>query len=120
LAVVPSAGALPYIAENALRGLARAEAPAALVFGNPTLGEPALPPLEYAEQEAQAVGTLFASPVYTGSQATELRLREAISGAAIVHLAAHGEYNAVNALYSTIYLAPDSTPADQPLPPEQD
>jgi CHAT domain-containing protein len=44
-----------------------------------------------------------------GEAATETAIRRQASLAGILHLAAHGEYNLDNALYSTLYLAPDQT-----------
>lgn len=42
-----------------------------------------------------------------GKMATESSLREKIGQASILHLAAHGIYNPINPLYSSIYLTPD-------------
>jgi CHAT domain-containing protein len=75
-----------------------------LIFGNPSTS---LSSLTYAEQEAVTIGSLLDTAVYTGTRATEARLWDEAADKNIIHLATHGEYNAANSLYSTIFLAPD-------------
>jgi CHAT domain-containing protein len=71
-------------------------------LGNPQTALPALPA---AEAEANTVAMMLDTTVYTGTNASELQVRTAISGANIPHLAANGAYNAANPLYSAIALA---------------
>lgn len=101
LTVLPSASVLPFLAQNAANAKHTAS-PTALVFGNPQTDLPALPA---AEAEASAVAELFQTTVYTGAAASETQLRTSIQHANIVHLAAHGNYNMANPLYSAIALA---------------
>jgi len=102
LYVLPSASALPFIERNA----APADGSSVVVFGDPATDVADLTPLAYAREEATAVAGLFGAPVYTGSEASEARLSAEAGGAKVIHLAAHGQYNRTNSLYSTIYLAP--------------
>jgi CHAT domain-containing protein/Tfp pilus assembly protein PilF len=98
---LPSASALPFIQANVGgTGLP-------LILGNPTTGDPKLRPLNFAEQEAQAIATLYDVQPLLGETATESALWEQVSQAGILHLAAHGGYNRYNPLYSAIALAPD-------------
>jgi CHAT domain-containing protein len=101
LTVLPSASVLPFLAQNAANVNSTIN-PTALIFGNPQTDLPALPA---AEAEAGAVGALFQTTVYTGAAASEAQLRTSIQHANIVHLAAHGNYNIANPLYSAIALA---------------
>lgn len=101
LSVLPSASVLPFLAQNAQ--YARADSDhQALVFGNPQTALPALPA---AAAEAQAVADLLQTSVYLDAQASELSLRATLTATRILHLAAHGEYNLANPLYSTLHLA---------------
>jgi len=104
LFLLPSASSLRYIQQHA----AQATNSGAVVFGDPATDQTELPILPYAAAEAGAVATTLGVSNYTGSAATELRLRESVGDVAILHLAAHGEYNQYNPLYSTLYLAPDA------------
>jgi tetratricopeptide (TPR) repeat protein/CHAT domain-containing protein len=77
-----------------------------LALGNPTLSEP-LPNLNYAEQEVEKIASLYGTQPLMDADATESALKAQAATAGIIHLAAHGEYNPTNPLYSTIYLAGD-------------
>ena len=105
LSVLPSASALPFIQQNAAKA-AGAVGTQALVFGNPTTGDPSLPSLAHAASEAQAVAALLGTTAVTDAAASETRLRKEAAGSKVIHLAAHGGYNVANPLYSAIYLAP--------------
>lgn len=102
LFTLPSASSLRFIQQNATK----TPGASAVVFGNPETAEPDLEPLGYAEAEARSVASLLHASAAIGAEASEARLRKAAAGAGVVHLAAHGEYNTFNPLYSTIYLAP--------------
>ena len=102
LSLLPSATSLRFLQANA-QTAQQAGWEKVLVFGNPATDRPSLP---YAEDEAQAVGNLFHTAVYTGTRASKAQLWQQVEGSAIVHLAAHGGYNEANALYSDIALAP--------------
>jgi CHAT domain-containing protein len=101
LSQLPSASVLPFLSENA-KQFDNSAGPTALVLGNPQTDLPTLP---YAETEATSVASQLATTVYTGTAASELQLRSAVSGTSVLHLAAHGSYNSANPLYSAIYLA---------------
>jgi CHAT domain-containing protein len=110
LFLLPSASALPYINANLADNseASTEDVPEqALVYGNPA-SDAGLSLLVYAEEEANAISTLLAAPVHTGSGASETLLRDQATHSQILHLAAHGNYNQDNPLYSAIYLAPDS------------
>ncbi len=105
LSVIPSASALPFIQQNAAESAAMANTQA-LVFGNPSTGDPKYPSLAHAAAEAQAVASLLGTAAVTDAEASETRLRKEAAGSKVIHLAAHGGYNVANPLYSAIYLAP--------------
>jgi CHAT domain-containing protein len=106
LSMIPSASALPFIQQNATESAAKANTHA-LVFGNPTTGDPSLLSLVYAATEAKAVASLLDTVAVTDAEASETRLRDEAAGSRVIHLAAHGGYNVANPLYSAVYLAPD-------------
>ncbi len=101
LTQLPSASIIPFLNQNEARAEQNRESKA-VVLGNPVTTLSALPS---AEAEAVDVATLLGATVYTGTAASELQLRTVVSGANILHLAAHGSYNTANALYSAIALA---------------
>jgi CHAT domain-containing protein len=117
LFTLPSASALRFIKENA-GDLQESNQPP-FVVGNPdTNGR--LPPLPYAAAEATAVASLLNAPIYTTAEASETQLRDSISGAPVVHLAAHGEYNVFNQYYSAIHLAQPSSSQEEVLTENED
>jgi len=79
-----------------------------LALGNPTTTEPGLAPLNFAQKEVEDIASIFGAQPLTGNLATESALRSQASSAGIIHLAAHGQYNAASPLFSTIYLAGDN------------
>ena len=97
---LPTVSALPLIQQKhkAARGelLALAQGHAA-----------GLAPLRYAEKEAQAVAELFGTSALVGGAATETALRERAANAGMLHIAAHGQLNAVTPLFSRLVLAID-------------
>ena len=107
LITLPSASALPFIQQN-VKDLSSTPPHLhipALILGNPVVED--LPPLIFAEREAQAIAALYQVQPLLGEAATESAVREQASQAGILHLSAHGRYNPHNPLYSTIALAPD-------------
>jgi CHAT domain-containing protein/tetratricopeptide (TPR) repeat protein len=103
LVTLPSASALPFILQN--RSSPASVGGSVLILGDPTAEE--LPPLIFAEGEAQAIADLYRVQPLLGQAATESAVRERAAQARVVHLAAHGEYNLHNPLYSALALAPD-------------
>ncbi len=102
LFTLPSASVLPFIISKR-----KATGDAALILGNPLTTEPGLAPLAFAQQEAEMVAGLYGTAPLIGDAATESALQAQASGASILHIGAHGEYNASNPLFSAIYLAGD-------------
>ncbi len=98
---LPSASALPYIEEKAGR-----EGAGAVVLGDPETGNPDLGALEYAGREAEQVAGLLGVEALLGEEAGEAALGEAVGGAGVVHVAAHGSFNAAAPLFSRLWLAP--------------
>ncbi len=103
LFTLPSASALPFIQENR-----KPEADTVLALGNPVSDEPGLSTLNFAEQEVKAIAELYDGQPLIGKAATESTVRSGVHNASILHLAAHGEYNPFNPLFSAIYLAGDA------------
>jgi CHAT domain-containing protein len=99
---LPSVSALPFIRANA-----QARGWSALFIGNPATGNTQLDSLPYAEKEVQWIADLYGVSPLIGSVATESQIKEQVSKAGIVHLAAHGIYNPIAPLYSSIALASD-------------
>jgi len=102
LFTLPSASALAFIQEKR-----KDNADTLLALGNPTIAEP-LAVLHFAEREAEAVADLYATQPFVGADASESVVWLQAANAGILHLAAHGAYNAYNPLFSAIYLAGDA------------
>lgn len=77
-----------------------------LALGNPEIDEP-LPDLQFAQEEVEAIAFMFNTKALVGKDATESAVWSKAPNAEIVHIAAHGEYDPNNPLFSTIYLAKD-------------
>lgn len=78
----------------------------AVVFGNPNLGNKQLD-LPGTEREARAISRLVPrSQLLLRDQASESTLKELIGEADIVHLAAHGTYDAKTPFASSVLLSP--------------
>jgi CHAT domain-containing protein len=107
LTMLPSASALRFLRVNAKQSGESGDAqPPALVYGDPLVDIPGLPQLPAAKAEALAVADLLQTAAYTGKAASEVRLREVLSGTSILHLAAHGSYDPSDPLASLIALSP--------------
>ncbi|MCE7981597.1 MAG: CHAT domain-containing protein [Caldilinea sp. CFX5] len=93
----PSASALPLI--QAQRNINQGRL---VAFGNPdgTLPE--------ATTEVQRIAQLYDVTPWLGAQATESQLLDQATQADIIHVAAHGVYDALNPLYTRIELAADA------------
>jgi CHAT domain-containing protein/tetratricopeptide (TPR) repeat protein len=77
-----------------------------LALGNPTTTEP-LPSLPFAEQEVNAIASLYGTQPLIGAAATESAVFSQAGNAEILHLSVHGEFNKHNPLFSTLHLAAD-------------
>jgi len=76
-----------------------------LAIGNPNLGTEALN-LPFAEHEVESIRWNFPDiTVLTGEKATESWVAKNIGRFGIIHLATHGEFDAVNPLFSAIMLS---------------
>jgi CHAT domain-containing protein len=102
LFTLPSASALRFIQEKR-----KPPTNTILALGNPTINEPGFAPLKFAQQEVETIANLFGEQPLVSDFATESALRSQAGNVGIVHLAAHGQYNASNPLFSVIYLADD-------------
>lgn len=105
LALLPSAAGLPFIQQNAAQQRHR-ETPNALILGNPSTAQ--FDPLPFAQKEAEAIAALYGNELLLQATATETAVRQQAAESTIIHLAAHGSYNAAEPLKSLIALAPDS------------
>jgi CHAT domain-containing protein len=77
-----------------------------LALGNPNLGDPTLD-LPFAEKEVNAIARNFPKiDVLTRENATEQWVSQNINRYQVIHFAAHGEFDAINPLFSAILLAP--------------
>jgi CHAT domain-containing protein len=81
--------------------------PSPLIFGHPTTARADLPALPDAEYEAERIGQLYGVTPLMRHHATRQRLFEQAGSASIVHLAAHGRFNASEPLESFIAQASD-------------
>ena len=97
---LPSASTLPFI-QAKRKG--SADAPLALAQSQAE----SLPPLRFADQEAQTIAALYQAQPLLGRAATETAFKAQAGGHGILHLAAHGELNGAAPLFSRIFLEPD-------------
>jgi CHAT domain-containing protein/Tfp pilus assembly protein PilF len=66
-----------------------------------------LPPLGYVDKEAEVIAQLYGTQALIGNAATETAFRTRAGEAVIIHVAAHGQLNVANPLFSRIALAAD-------------
>ncbi|MEE4310804.1 MAG: CHAT domain-containing protein [candidate division KSB1 bacterium] len=79
-----------------------------LALGNPDLGNPALE-LPFAEKEIQSIRMSYDNVnSYLNSDATESAFKSNVGNANIVLLSCHGEFDAVNPLFSALLLTGDA------------
>jgi tetratricopeptide (TPR) repeat protein/CHAT domain-containing protein len=100
LFTLPSASVLRFIQDKR-----KLEEGIVLALGNPTTD---LPSLQFAEQEAGSLAHLYRTQALVGTTATESSVWDQARNAGILHLAAHGEYNPYNPLFSAIHLTRDA------------
>lgn len=102
LVTLPSASVLRFLPEKR-----KPDADTLLVLGNPTINEPGLHTLRFAEQEVKAIASLYSTQALVGPAATESAVWSQAGEAGILHIAAHGKYNRYNPLFSAVYLTED-------------
>ena len=105
LFTLPSASTLPFVQDKTAGRDADASVSPILAaaFGRAE----GLPPLRFAEQEGREIAGLYGVEPLVGSAATESAFREQAGRARLIHVAAHGQLNAANPLFSRLVLAPD-------------
>jgi CHAT domain-containing protein/Tfp pilus assembly protein PilF len=96
---LPCASVLPFIQAKRKPGQ---HGMLALARGN----APGFASLDYADSEAREVAAELGGEVRLGGEATETFLKTRAGGFGIVHIAAHGELDSGNPLYSRLVLAP--------------
>ncbi len=100
ISYIPSASALAYLLQHNAQKKGHF-----LGLGNPDLGDSALA-LPGAQQEVEVIKAMFPdSEAYYQADATKQRLFQNASKARMVHIAAHADVDALDPLYSRIYLA---------------
>lgn len=89
-----------------LKPALRTQSATALILGNPDLGEQRLS-LQYAQEEAQAIAALLpGSSLLMGPAATRSALINRAGDHRLLHIAAHGVFQADTPLDSALLLAP--------------
>jgi CHAT domain-containing protein/Tol biopolymer transport system component/predicted negative regulator of RcsB-dependent stress response len=100
---VPSASVLSY----SFKRRQRKKNPKVLAIGNPDLRNEALE-LPFAEREVESIKWPFPQvDILKGDSATEQTFVKSSAEYGIIHIASHGEFDAVNPLFSRILLARD-------------
>jgi CHAT domain-containing protein/Tfp pilus assembly protein PilF len=99
---LPSASILPFV-QNKHKDTGNSAL--ALAMSAP----PGFEALQYAAGEAREVAALFGAQPLLDQAATETAFDAQAGQARLVHVAAHGELNQANSLFSRIMLAPDQT-----------
>jgi len=101
ISTLPSSSVLRFLPEK------RSATPDILLaLGNPKTPE-GMRDLRHAEAEVEIIAQLYGAKALIGEAATETAFIEQAPKAGIIHIAAHAEYNRINPLCSTIYLAED-------------
>jgi tetratricopeptide (TPR) repeat protein len=108
LLTLPSASSLRYLEDKKRKP----DNGRMLILGNPTINEPGLQSLTWAEQEVEAIAPMYGIQPLVGRNATESVVKSQSGRASILHLAAHGKFNEDNPLFSTLYLSEDSQTND--------
>jgi CHAT domain-containing protein len=104
IATNPVAYALSLSAAADTLAAPPASAPGLLAMGNPDLADPQLD-LPAAEQEVKAVAALLGGQALVRKEASAPRFRSQVSGAGLVHVAAHATVDEVDPLYSALKLS---------------
>jgi len=101
--LTPLAGRSVVVAPSATAWLAASEAAAR---GGQSVAAVAGPDLARAEEEVRLIGRSWPqAQVFTGARGRRAELVTALSSATVVHVAAHGQHQAENPLFSSLRLA---------------
>jgi CHAT domain-containing protein len=105
LFTLPSASTLPFVQYKTAVGTAGEPITPLLAaaYGHAE----GLPSLLHAEQEGREIASIYGVEPLVGAAATESSFREQAGRAKLIHVAAHGQLNAANPLFSRLVLAPD-------------
>ncbi len=98
---LPSASVLRFVQKRATQ-----TSSGLLAVAQPDAG--GLSHLEYATQEAKTIAAMWQTQALVGSDATETMMYTRTANVGIVHVAAHGEFNSRNPLFSAIMLGADN------------
>lgn len=98
---LPSGNVLRFLPEKR-----KPQTDSVLALGSPRIKE-TLPVLEFAAEEVNNIAQLFGTQAFIGAEATETLAKSQGGQSGILHIAAHGEYNLDNPLFSTVYLTAD-------------
>ncbi|MFN0072021.1 MAG: CHAT domain-containing protein [Chloroflexota bacterium] len=101
LFTLPSISVLPFVQDKRKS----TPGPAVVLAYDTPAGLAALP---HAREEAVSVAAMRGVDPIIGREATESRLRAAVSDARVLHVAAHGELRAETPLFSRLVLGPDA------------
>ncbi|TKJ41630.1 hypothetical protein CEE37_03425 [candidate division LCP-89 bacterium B3_LCP] len=108
ISTAPSASVFSICRKSANRRESWGEYPIS-AFGNPS-SELSHESLFFAEKEVASISFAFpAVRIFSGAGAREVSLIEQSDSSGTLHLACHGIFNENNPLFSTLFLAPDST-----------
>ena len=101
LFTIPSASVLRFLPDKR-----KSATGSLLALGDPVT--PNLPPLVHAREEVKAISHLFKTKERIREEATESLVKSEVEQARNLHIAAHGEYNPNNPLFSTLHLTKDT------------
>lgn len=102
ISYAPSASVLKFALEKR-----KDKADTLIAFGEPKVQ--GLPALRYAGQESQSVADLYNAQPILGVAATKSKLEAVAGNYSILHIAAHGEYNPISPLFSSLRLTPEGS-----------
>lgn len=108
LSTLPSANVLRYLSK---KKEGKSQIKSVLALGNPSPLAP-LSKLRYAAEEVKNIAKIYNTKPLIGKYATESILRAKSKEAGIIHIAAHGEYNDKNPLFSALHLTPAKNGSD--------
>ena len=97
---LPSASVLPFVQRRAARA-------GSGLFALAQPDAEGLPHLMYAAEEAEMIAQMWDTQAIVGEDATETAVYVQASDIGVLHIAAHGEFNPFNPLFSAVVLSAD-------------